>query len=75
MTNFYTVLDTGQGYLKVTDAEKGVMVGTISLRGKVLTPPVVNQNQCALTVETSSGEKLGVIHQLPSGQLINQYRV
>jgi len=74
MTNFYTVHDTGQGYVKVVDAEKGVQIGVISPRGRIVTPPVVNGNQCSFVVESPSGERSGTVYQLPSGQLINQFR-
>ncbi len=74
MTNFYTVHDTGQGYVKVVDAEKGVQIGMISPRGRIVTPPVVNGNQCSFVVESPDGSRSGAVYQLPSGQMINQYR-
>jgi len=74
MSTFYTVHDTGQGYVKVVDADKGVQVGTIAPRGKVLTPPIVNGDRASFVVEQPNGEKLGCVHKLPSGQLINQFR-
>ena len=74
MANFYTVYDTGQGYIKVVDAEKGVQIGMISPRGRVVTPPVVNGSQCSFVVELPDGSRSGAVYQLPSGQLINQFR-
>lgn len=74
MSNFYSVHDTGQNMLKVVDAEKGVQVGVISPRGKLVTPPIVNGNQCSFVVESPNGEKLGTVYQLPNGQLVNQFR-
>lgn len=70
----YTVHDTGQGLLKVIDGIKGVQVGVISPRGKVVTPIIVSGNNVSFVVETSSGERFGTVHSLPNGSLINQFR-
>ena len=74
MSNFYTVHDTGQGYIKIVDPEKGLQVGVISPRGKVLTPPIVNGTQASFVVEHPDGTKMGCVYKLPSGSLINQFR-
>jgi hypothetical protein len=73
--NLFSVHDTGQGMLKVVDATKGVQVGMISPRGTLLTPPIVSGNQVSFVVVKHDGTKLGTIHKLPSGSLINQFRV
>ena len=74
MSNFYSVHDTGQGYVKVVDAEKGVQVGVISPRGKLVTPPIVNGSQCSFVVESPDGTRVGTVYQLPNGQIVNQFR-
>ena len=74
MSNFYTVHDTGQGYMKVVDAETGVQAGMISPRGKVVTPPIVNGDRASFVIENSDGTKLGCVYKLPNGQLLNQFR-
>jgi len=71
----YTVHDTGQGMLKIVDASRGIQAGGISPRGKVITPPVVNGNQVSFVVQHPDGTKMGTTHKLPTGQLINQFRV
>tara|TARA_R100000152_G_C6663877_1_gene102030 strand:+ start:261 stop:479 length:219 start_codon:yes stop_codon:yes gene_type:complete len=71
----YTVHDTGQGMLKIVDASRGIQAGVISPRGKVITPPVVNGNQVSFVVQHPDGTKMGTTHKLPTGQLINQFRV
>jgi hypothetical protein len=38
------------------------------------TPPIVNGNRVSFVVETPDGTKLGTVHKLPTGQLINQFR-
>ena len=70
----YTVHDTGSGVLKIIDGMKGVQVGVISPRGKVVTPPIVSSNNVSFVVELPNGERLGTVHKLPSGSLINQFR-
>ena len=70
----YTVHDTGQGVLKIIDGLKGLQVGVISPRGKVITPPIVSGNHVSFVVETPSGERLGTVHNLPNGSLANQFR-
>ena len=75
MSKFYTVHDTGQNMLKVIDADSGAQAGMISPRGKLVTPPIVNGDRVSFVVEASDGTKLGTVHKLPSGQLINQFRV
>jgi hypothetical protein len=72
--NLYTVHDTGQGMLKIIDAMKGVQAGVITPRGKLITPPIVNSNTVSFIVQTTDGSRIGTVHRLPSGSLINQYR-
>jgi len=72
--NLYTVHDTGQGMLKIIDAAKGVQAGVITPRGSLVTPPIVSGNTVAFIVQTNDGSRLGTVHRLPSGSLINHYR-
>ena len=74
MSKFYTVHDTGQNLLKVIDNETGAQAGMISPRGKLITPPIVNGMRVSFVIETPDGTKMGTVHGLPSGQLINQFR-
>ena len=71
---FFSVHDTGQGYLKIVDAAAGVQTGVISPRGKLVTPPIVSGNKVSFVVEKPDGTRLGTIHELPSGSMINQFR-
>ena len=73
--NAYTVTDTGQGFLNIVDAYKGVIVSRISPRGKLVTPPMVTGNRVSFVVQKPDGSKLGTVHNLPGGSLINQFRV
>ena len=70
----YTVHDTGQGVLKIVDGLKGLQVGVISPRGRVVTPPVVSGKHVSFVVELPGGDRLGTVHTLPSGSLANQFR-
>ena len=70
----YTVHDTGGGMLKIIDGLKGLQVGVISPRGRVVTPPVVSGTHVSFVVETPNGDRLGTVHKLPSGSLVNQFR-
>ena len=70
----YTVHDTYQGVQKIIDAEKGIQVGLISPRGKLVTPPIVMGDKVSFVVQTSDGSKLGTVHKLPSGALLTQFR-
>ena len=72
--NLFTVHDTGQGLLKIIDATKGIQAGMITPRGKLVTPPMVSGNIVSFIVSQPDGTKLGQVHKLPSGSLINQYR-
>ena len=72
--NLFTVHDTGQGILKIIDATKGIHAGIISPRGKLVTPPVVSGNIVSFVVQADDNTRLGQVHKLPSGSLINQYR-
>ena len=74
MNNFYSVHDTGQGYLKIVDAEKGLQVGVISPRGNMVTPPIVNSGQVSFVVEQPDGTRQGCVYKLPTGALVNQFR-
>lgn len=70
----YSVHDTGQGVIKIVDGLKGIQVGVLSPRGKVVSPFQVSGNTVSFLVETPSGERFGTTHKLPSGSLISQYR-
>jgi|10_taG_2_1085330.scaffolds.fasta_scaffold00217_37 hypothetical protein len=72
--SFYTVHDTGQGYLKVIDAHKGIQAGIISPRGKIVTPPIVSGDRVSFVVEAPDGTKMGVTHKLPNGAVLNHFR-
>tara|TARA_R110002167_G_scaffold131670_1_gene315512 strand:- start:2406 stop:2636 length:231 start_codon:yes stop_codon:yes gene_type:complete len=72
--NLFTVHDTGQGILKIIDATRGIQAGVISPRGKLVTPPVVSGNTVSFVVQSQDNTRLGQVHKLPSGSLINQYR-
>jgi hypothetical protein len=72
--NLFTVHDTGQGLLKIVDATKGIQAGIITPRGKLVTPPMVSGNIVSFVVSRPDGTRLGQVHKLPSGSLINQYR-
>lgn len=74
MSDFYSVHDTFQGYLKIVDPAKGAQVGVISPRGKLVTPPIVNGNQVSFVVEDPAGIKMGCVYKLPTGSLINTFR-
>ena len=73
--SFYTVHDTGQGHLKIVDAHKGIQAGVISPRGKLVTPPIVNGDKVSFVVQAPDGTKMGTVHKLPSGSLLNHFRV
>tara|TARA_R110000751_G_scaffold41770_1_gene97682 strand:+ start:187 stop:417 length:231 start_codon:yes stop_codon:yes gene_type:complete len=72
--NLFTVHDTGQGILKIIDATRGIQAGIISPRGRLVTPPVVSGNTVSFVVQAQDNTRLGQVHKLPSGSLINQYR-
>ena len=72
--NLFTVHDTGQGLLKVVDATKGIQVGMISPRGKLVTPPIVSGNVVSFVIERPDSTRIGQVHKLPSGSLTNQFR-
>lgn len=72
--NLYTVIDTGQGTLKIIDATKGVQAGIISPRGALVTPPMVNGNTVSFIIQHNDGHRIGHVYKLPSGSLINQFR-
>tara|TARA_Y100000310_G_C20416965_1_gene684789 strand:- start:185 stop:415 length:231 start_codon:yes stop_codon:yes gene_type:complete len=71
---FYHVKDSGH-VLIVTDAETGMQAGVVSPRGKVKGPFQVSGDRVSFTVELPDGSLLGTVHRLPSGSLINQFRV
>jgi hypothetical protein len=71
----YTVHDTGQGMFKIVDARRGTQAGVLTPRGSVVTPPVVNGDMVSFVVQLSDGTKMGTTHKLPTGQLVNQFRV
>ena len=60
--------------LKVMDSTAGIQAGTISPRGKVTSPPIVSGDKASFVVKLHDGTKMGCVHQLPSGSLINQFR-
>jgi len=70
----YTVHDTGQGVMKIIDGMTGLQAGVISPRGKVVGPVIVQGDRASFIIETSSGERMGTVHKLPSGSLVNQFR-
>ena len=72
----YTVAPASDGnYVNVVDIKRGNVVARISPRGKIITPPVVQGHTVSFTIELLDGSKLGTIHKLPGGSLINQFRV
>ena len=70
----FTVQDTGQGVLKIIDGMRGLQVGVISPRGKVIGSIIVQGDKASFVVETSTGERLGCTHKLPTGSLITTFR-
>lgn len=71
---FYHVRDRGT-VLIVTDAETGMQAGVISPRGKVIGPFQISGDSVSFTVELPNKTHVGCVHKLPSGQLVNQFRV
>ena len=70
----YTVIETGGGSLKIVDAYKGIQTGIITPRGVLVTPPVVSGNSVSFVIQKPDGTRIGTVHKLPSGSLINQFR-
>ena len=70
----YTVVDVGQGNLRIVDVDKGVQAGIISIRGTLVTPPMVSGNRVSYIAEDPSGNRKGAIHSLPNGNLLNYFR-
>ena len=71
--NFYHLYDQGS-VIKIVDASTGMQAGTISPRGKVMSPFQVSGDSVAFTVKQADGTDMGTVHKLPSGQLINTFR-
>jgi hypothetical protein len=75
--NSYTISQAGYGnntYLKVIDAMKGVQVGQFAPRGEINGPWVVSGNQVSFVCTQHDGSKVGYVHKLPSGNVVNTFR-
>ena len=61
--------------LIIIDVEQGTMEGRLAARGRLVSHPLVYGNKVAFAVQRPNKDKIGVIHSLPDGQLINQFRI
>jgi hypothetical protein len=61
--------------LIIADVTKGMVVGRISARGRLISHPIVSGDSCSFVVQTQKGDILGTTHNLPSGALDTTFRV
>ena len=61
--------------LIITDVTRGIVVGRISARGRLISHPIVAGNSCSFAVQQRDGTALGTTHDLPSGALNTTFRV
>ena len=61
--------------LIIIDVEQGTMEGRLAARGRLVSHPLVYGNKVAFAVQRPNKDKIGAIHSLPDGQLVNQFRI
>jgi hypothetical protein len=61
--------------LIIADVLKGTVVGRMTARGRLISHPVINGDQCSFAVQQQDGTAIGTTHQLPSGSLITTFRI
>jgi hypothetical protein len=61
--------------LIITDVTKGIVVGRISARGRLISNPIVSGNSCSFAVQQKDGTALGTTYDLPDGSLNTTFRV
>jgi len=71
----YTVSSISPGTIHIIDASSGAFVNRITYTGELVNGPIVVGDKCTFVVELPSKQKLGRIHKIPTGHLINQYPV
>ena len=66
---------TSGGYINVIDATTGQTVARFAPRGQLVTDPNVAGNLVTFTIKDSTtGFRVGQVHELPSGRLVNTFR-
>ena len=61
--------------LIIIDIEEGTMEGRLAARGRLISHPLVYGNKVAFAIQRPNKDKIGAIHSLPDGQLVNQFRI
>ena len=61
--------------LIIIDVEKGTMEGRLATRGRLISHPLVYGTKVAFAIQRENGDRIGVVHTLPDGQLYNQFRI
>lgn len=63
------------GTLHIVDAKTGALVNRITYPGELINGPIVVGDKCTFVTQLTNGGKLGRIHKIPTGALVNQYPV
>jgi hypothetical protein len=71
----YTVSPISPGLLHIIDAANGTLVNRIVYTGELINGPIVVGDKCTFVIQLPSKQKLGRIHKIPTGHLLNQYPV
>lgn len=61
--------------LIIIDVEKGTMEGRLAARGRLVSHPLVYGTKVAFAVQRPNKDRMGAVHSLPDGQLVNQFRI
>tara|TARA_B100001123_G_C15317916_1_gene1026836 strand:- start:1817 stop:2620 length:804 start_codon:yes stop_codon:yes gene_type:complete len=65
---------TAGGYINVIDATTGQTVARFAPRGPLVTDPNVSGNLITFTIKDEDGSRIGQVHELPSGRLVQSFR-
>ena len=74
-TGLYTVTLKSKNVLHIVDITKGVTVNRTTIKGDIVSGPLVVGDKCTVVTKQGNGSTLGFIYKLPSGSIVDRFNV
>ena len=69
---FYTVIPVSNNTYSINDMSNGAQVNRVIVPGKLISGPIVTQDQCSITTIENQANTTYIL-KLPSGAIINRF--
>jgi hypothetical protein len=74
-SGLYTVAVKSKNLIHIIDAKKGVTVNRTTIRGEIITGPIVVGDRFTVVAKQANGTNMGFIYKLPTGIIIDRFNV